>query len=201
MRHETRIASIGFGHVGVTGALLALSLGLLSQATSGQGFSRLERGTVIAVRTTQAIDADRHDNRVYRGTVDQDVHGSNGRILVARGSAAELSVRMAGDNDLIIDLESIVANGERYAIKAEPDREESRRDNSLVGSIVGAIAGHGERGRAVRVPRDSVVTFRLERPLDVGVADRGYDRDGSHYHGRQDGDDRRPGADDRDNRR
>jgi hypothetical protein len=27
-----------------------------------------------------------------------------------------------------------------------------------------------------------VVTFRLERPLDMGVADRGLTRDGRHYH-------------------
>jgi hypothetical protein len=29
-----------------------------------------------------------------------------------------------------------------------------------------------------------VVIFRLERPLDVGVPDRGVDRNGWHYHDR-----------------
>jgi hypothetical protein len=59
---------------------------------------------------------------------------------------------------------------------------ESARDNSLVGAIVGAISGGQARGRAIRIPRDAILTFRLQRPLEVGVADRGVTRDGSHYH-------------------
>ncbi len=192
MRHEARGARVSRWRAGVSGGLVVLSFGLFAHTTFAEEVSRLERGTVLPIRLNQAIDVDRQDNRVYRGTVDQDVRGANGRIVVPRGSMAELSVRVARDNDLIIDLESVVANGQRYAIKAAPDREESRQDRSLVGSIVGAIDGHGEQGRAVRVPRDSVVTFRLERPLDVGVPDRGYDRDGWHYHGRDDRDSRRP---------
>jgi len=91
-------------------------------------------------------------------------------------------VRVARDNDLILDLESVVVNGQRYAIKTDPNRVESIRDNSLVGAIVGAVNGGQARGRAVRIPRDSVLTFRLDRPIDMGVADRGVTRDGRHYH-------------------
>jgi len=91
-------------------------------------------------------------------------------------------VRVAPDNDLILDLESVVVNGQRYAMRTDPNRVESQRDNSLVGAIVGAINGGQARGRAVRIPRDSVVTFRLERPLEMGVVDRGATRNGSHYH-------------------
>jgi hypothetical protein len=58
----------------------------------------------------------------------------------------------------------------------------ARRDDSLVGDIVGAISGGQARGRTVRVPRDSVVTFRVQRPLDMGVPDRGLMREGRHYH-------------------
>jgi hypothetical protein len=144
--------------------------------------TRLESGMVIPVRLNQAIDVDRNDNRVYRGTVDQDVRSDDGRVAIPRGSNVELMVRVAPDNDLILDLESVSVNEQRYALKAGPDRIESQRDNSIVGAIVGAISGGQVRGRAVRVPRDSVVTFRLERPLEIGVADRGYDRDGDHYH-------------------
>jgi hypothetical protein len=94
----------------------------------------------------------------------------------------ELIVRVARDNDLILDLESVTVNGNRYAIKTQPNRQEAERDDSLVGSIVGAIQGGEVRGRAVRIPRDSILTFRLQRPLDMGVADRGTDREGRHYH-------------------
>src|SRR5207245_505190 len=75
-----------------------------------------------------------------------------------------------------------VVNGQRYAIRAEPNRVESQRDYGIVGAIVGAVNGGQVRGRAVRIPRDSIVTFRLERPLEMGVADRGVTRNGYHYH-------------------
>ena len=149
---------------------------------SNQGTTRMEPGTVIAVRTNDSIDVERSDNRVYYGIVDQDVRGDNGRLAIPRGSRAELIVRVAPDNDLILDLESVMVNGERYAIRTNTERVESQRDNSVVGTIMGAINGGQVRGRAVRIPRDSLVTFRLQRPLYMGVADRGVDRDGRHYH-------------------
>ena len=83
------------------------------------------------------------------------------------------------DNDLILDLESVVVNGQRYAVKADSNRIAT---NDIVGSIVGAISGGRVRGRAVVVPRGTEMTFRLERPLDIGVADRGVMRNGQHYH-------------------
>lgn len=146
--------------------------------------TRIERGTVIAVRTNQTIDVNRSDNRVYAGIVDQDVRGENGRLAIPRGSAVELMVRVTPDNDLILDLDSVMVNGQRYAVKAGADRMESRPDHSVVGAIVGALNGGQVRGNAVRVPRDSVLTFRIERPMEMGVPDRGYDRDGNHYHDR-----------------
>jgi hypothetical protein len=141
--------------------------------------TRLEAGTVIPVRPNGAIDVDKGDNRVYSGTVAQDVRGNNGRLMIPRGASVELMVRISQNNDLILDLESVVVNGQRYGIRTESKRIESRRDD---GGIVGAINGGEARGRAVRVPRDTVVTFRLQRALDMGVPDPGSTRDGRHYH-------------------
>jgi len=73
---------------------------------------------------------------------------------------------------------------------------------ALIGSIIGAIAGGGKgaaigaatgagagaigqtvtRGGSVKLPSESVLTFRLDRGLTVGAADSGYLRDGRHYH-------------------
>ncbi len=43
------------------------------------------------------------------------------------------------------------------------------------------------RGSSVRVPAESLLTFRLDRPLVVATGedsrDRGYYRNGYHYHG------------------
>src|SRR5665213_173482 len=144
--------------------------------------TRLEPGTVIPVRTTERIDVDRRDNRVYPGVVDSDVRGTNGALAIPKGSSLELVVRVAPDNDLILDLESVTVNGQRFAIKTDPARVEAARDNSVVGSIIGALNGGHAQGRTVDVPRDSILTFRLDRPMEMGVADRGYMRDGHHYH-------------------
>jgi outer membrane lipoprotein SlyB len=73
---------------------------------------------------------------------------------------------------------------------------------AVLGTIIGAIAGGGKgaaigaaagaaggagaeiatSGRIVRIPAESVLTFRLERPLEMGVPDSGSDRNGVHYH-------------------
>ena len=78
-------------------------------------YTMLQPGTQIAIRTQDSIDVERTDNRVFSGTVDQDVRGDNGRIAIPRGAQAELIVRVARDNDLMLDLESVVVNGQRYA--------------------------------------------------------------------------------------
>ncbi len=140
------------------------------------------RGTVIPVRTNEAIDVERKSNEIYSAVVDQDIRGDDGRLAIPRGSPVELIVRVARDNDLIIDFESVTVNGQRYAIRTNSNRQESTRDDSLVGAIVGAIQGGEAQGRTVRIPRDSILTFRIERSLDMGVADRGIMRDGHHYH-------------------
>lgn len=180
----------GVGLLGGLAVLLALSAlpPLFAQYRDGDRdrdrdrMTRIESGTIIAVRTNDTIDVERNDYQVYRGMVDQDVRGNDGRLAIPRGSNVELIVRVERDNDLIIDLESVSVNGNRYAIKTQANRQESQRDDSLVGSIVGAIQGGEARGRAVRIPRDSVLTFRLQRGLDMGVVDRGSDREGRHYH-------------------
>ena len=73
---------------------------------------------------------------------------------------------------------------------------------ALLGSIIGAIAGGGKgaaigaavgagagagtqivtKGKSVYLPAESLVTFRLARRLNVGVADTGYSRENRHYH-------------------
>jgi hypothetical protein len=145
-------------------------------------YTQLVPGTLIGVRPKEGIDVERKDDRVFTGIVDQDVRGTNGQLAIPLGSTVELIVRVAPDNDLILDLESVTVNSQRYAIKTDPNRVQSERDSSLVGAIVGAINGGQARGRAIRIPRETLLTFRIERPLEMGVADRGLTRDGRHYH-------------------
>jgi len=186
-----------------------------NQFRESETLTRIEAGTLVPVRTNETIASDRSDGRVFTGFVEQDVRDASGRLAIPRGSSVELMVRVAPDNDLILDLESVVVNGQRYAIRADANRIEGpeasgndRRtgervgEGAILGTIIGAIAGGGKgaaigaaagaaagagaaaltRGRAIRVPRDSILTFRLERPLDLGVGDTGFTRDGEHFH-------------------
>jgi hypothetical protein len=170
--------------------------------------SVIEPGTTLVVRTEETIQVGRRDARVFRGLVDEDVRDQWGAVTILRGSPVELIVRAAADNDLILDLDSVTVNGERYAIDTDVQKIDAPGKHTgeyvgggaIIGGIIGAIAGGGKgaaigaaagagagasvmtRGRMVRVPAESLLTFRLERPLVIGAVDRGRMIDGRHYH-------------------
>jgi hypothetical protein len=197
-----------------TAIALALSFSLAAQT------DRVPAGTEIVVRTNEAVDA-KHptDSRIYSAVVDRDVLDTSGRVIIPRGSDAELIMRDASDTDVVVDLESVNVNGRRYVVDAPAQSvsaNEAKKEGvganertgkyvgggALIGSIIGAIAGGGKgaaigaatgagagavgqtatRGGSVRLPAESLLTFRLDRPLRVGSADDGYSRDGRHYH-------------------
>jgi hypothetical protein len=60
------------------------------------------------------------------------------------------------------------------------------KDGAAIGAAAGAAGGAGAqiltRGKSVKVPPESLVTFRLQQPLVTGVVDRGFSRNGVHYH-------------------
>ncbi|HUS05947.1 MAG TPA: hypothetical protein VMZ52_06620 [Bryobacteraceae bacterium] len=192
-----------------------LSLSLWAQSNT------VPAGTEIAVRVNDSIDAkSANDGRIYSAVVNQDVQDRSGRIVIPRGANAELIVRQADSNAMILDLESIDVNGQRYTVSTTDQTlsgsSQSGKDGvgtnkrtgkyvgggAVIGSIIGAIAGGGKgaaigaatgagagavgqtvtKGRSVRVPAESLLTFRLDRPLLVGGADTGYSRNGRHYH-------------------
>jgi hypothetical protein len=162
---------------------------------------QIDPDTFIAIRTEQYIAADRADGRVFPARVAEDVWDNSSRLAVPaipEGSPAEMIVRAAPDGDLILDLESVHAHGQRYVVNAEPERIQSDRrlsndapafigGGAVLGTIIGAIAGGGKgaaigaaagaatgvglslRGRSVRVPAGSMLNFRLDRPLVIGV--------------------------------
>jgi hypothetical protein len=164
--------------------VLALALGAPLMAKAQErgrwnDVARLDPGTMITVRTDEAIDTSRTDYRVYTATVDRGVRADNGDLAIPRGATAELIVRAARDNDLILDLESVTINGHRYAVRTDRQRVDSG-NNSLIGQIVGAI--DGDHGRYVRLQPGTQLGFRLDQSLDVDVSDLGVTRDGHHYH-------------------
>jgi hypothetical protein len=200
--------------------LQSCSLALLLSSGLSAQTDRVTTGTEIVVRTNEAVDA-KHpsDSRIYTAVVDRDVTDRSGRVVIPKGSDAELIMRDASDTDVVVDLESVTVNGQRYVVDAASQSisgNEARKEGvganertgkyvgggALIGSIIGAIAGGGKgaaigaatgagagaigqtvtRGGSVRLPAESLLTFRLDRPLIVGAADDGFTRDGRHYH-------------------
>jgi hypothetical protein len=208
-------AALSIGAVGLAVLLLSPSRTLTAQAPLAD-LARIEAGTEIVVRTTEPIDVQSLDGRIYSAVVDKDVlESSTGRMAIPAGSPVELEARDEHNGDLILDLDSVTVDGRRYGVRAPAERIDTSRGGvdgektakyigggALLGTIVGAIAGGGKgaaigaaagaaagagavyatRGRHIRVPDEAVVTFRLDRPLDVDVPDDGYMRDRQHYH-------------------
>ena len=80
-------------------------------------------GTTIPVRTNEPISTKHSDGRVFTGIVNQDVVDPNGRVVIPRGSPAEMMVRRISDRNVALDLESISVNGRRYIVVCKSPSE------------------------------------------------------------------------------
>ena len=163
-------------------------------------------GTEIPVRTDETINVKNHTNgKAYTASVSQDVVGTDGALLIPRGSQAELAVKNAGQNELVVDLDSVTVNGRPYVVDAEAYNRsraaglgKNKRTGKYVGggavlgTIVGAIAGGGKgaaigavaggaagagaqvatRGKAIDIPAETVVRFKLNQPLELAGNNR-----------------------------
>jgi len=142
--------------------VLVWTLCLVSPSLAQTG--RLAAGTDIPVRTTEDIRTSNSDGRVYHGVVDQDIRGTRGYVAIPRGSDVEMVVRRASNNELILDLDSVMINGQRFGVDTQEttitgaDRADGIGANSrtgkyvgggaLLGAIIGAVAGGG-KGAAI----------------------------------------------------
>jgi len=167
-------------------------------------------GSQIAVRTNEAVDSTTaRANQKFSGTVEQDVTGSNGEVLIPKGSPAELVVRQVsnggttGSAEVALDLAAIEIGGHRYVVSSQDLQQtndqgigKNKRTGEMVGggaalgTLLGAIAGGGKgavigavagaaaggtaqvltRGKEVKVPSETVLRFRLDKPLHLSTA-------------------------------
>jgi hypothetical protein len=124
------------------------------------------------------------------------------RVAPDKDLALDLESVTVNGQRYAIDADTRVESEKRDGIGENRSTAEHVGGGALLGSIIGAIAGGGKgaaigagagaaagagtqvltRGRQVRVPAESILTFQLQRPLVVGVADHGFDRDGDHFH-------------------
>ena len=99
--------------------------------------------------------------------------------------------------------ERVPAEGGKEGVGANKRTGKYVGGGAVIGAIIGAVAGGGKgaaigaatgagagavgqtatRGHDVRLPAESMISFRLDRGLNVTGADRGTTKDGRHYHG------------------
>ncbi len=133
--------------------------------------------------------------------------GSNAELIVRNGSGQDLaldleSVTVNGQRYAVTANAQGATEGRRDGIGTNKRTAGYVGGGALLGTIIGAVAGGGKgaaigaaagaaagagaqvmtRGKAVNVPVESLLTFRLEQPLEMGTSDGGFDRNGRHYH-------------------
>lgn len=149
-------------------------------------YAALPAGTEIVVRTNESIRTNHGEvGRHFSATIDRDVRDANGNIVIPAGSEARMVVRDAGGGEVVLDLQSVFANGQRYFLNttdivAGHDREglgSNRRTGEYVGggavlgTLLGAIAGGG-RGAAIGAVAGAAAgagTEVLTRGADIRV--------------------------------
>ena len=165
-------------------------------------------GTKVSVRTEDTIDsATAAEGQTYAAEVADDVLDADGNVVIPRGSNAQIVIRSAskggrihGTSDLVLDLQSISVEGQRYLISTTDVQETGRHGvgankrtaemtggGAALGAIIGAIAGGGKgaaigagagagggaltqiltKGGSIRVPVETVLTFQLDRPVQI----------------------------------
>lgn len=134
--------------------------------------------------------------------------GSDVELIVKPVSSNEValdldSVTINGQRYAIYT-EGGIAKGQKEGIGINKRTGKYVGGGALLGAVIGAMAGGGKgaaigagagaaagagvqvltRGQQVKVPAESLLTFRLDEPLQLGVADTGFMREGRHFHRR-----------------
>ena len=133
--------------------------------------------------------------------------GSNAELMVKSASSNDLaldleSVSVNGQRYAVTADESSISSGQRDGIGKNKRTGAFVGGGAALGAIIGAIAGGGKgaaigaaagagagagtqiltRGRTVKVPSESLLTFRLEQPIAMSAAHNSFTRNGRHYH-------------------
>jgi hypothetical protein len=185
-----------------------------SREAGTRGTLTIPSGTDLSVRTNEAIDsASARAGQKFSGTVEQDAKGSNGEVLIPKGSNAELVIRdvssggTTGSSEVALDLHSIDVGGHTYLVSTQGLKQSNDRGlgknkrtgeyvggGAALGAIIGAVAGGGKgavlgglagaaaggatqvltRGKEVKVPAETTLKFKLDKPLQLRSARSSY---------------------------
>lgn len=128
----------------------------------------LPAGTEIVVLTNENIDSKTAtEGQVFSADVAENVADSSGRVVIPKGSPAELVIRkvsagnVTGGSELSLDLQSVKVDGHRYIVSSEDIQQQGAQGigankrtatmvggGAVLGTLIGAVAGGG-KGAAV----------------------------------------------------
>jgi hypothetical protein len=140
-----------------------------SRLGAGTRGATLPAGTEITVMANEDIDSKTaNEGQVFPADVAEDILDSSGRVVIPKGSEAELVIRsvkaagsVTGSSDLALDLQSVKVGGRRYTVSSEELEQKSREGlgknkrtaemvggGAVLGTLIGAVAGGG-KGAAI----------------------------------------------------
>ena len=127
-------------------------------------------GSELAIRANEAIDSKKASvGQTFSATVEQDVVGSSGTVVIPKGSDAQLVLQQVSSNELALGVQSVTVHGARYQVSTSDIREKNRDGigknkrtaemvggGAVLGTLLGAVAGGG-KGAAIGAIAGAVV--------------------------------------------
>lgn len=201
----------------LTSAVLGLSMGAFAQyATSIPAGTKIEVRTNDTIDVKNTSDGRIYSGVVNNNVMDPNGNvaipkGSNAELIVRNLTSQNMTLDLesvsVNNRRYIVSTTDVNRSGGK-GIGKNKRTAEYVGGGAVIGSIIGAIAGGGKgaaiggaigaasgagtqtltKGKSVRIPSESVLTFRLDQPLQLGqgafAQDNGYTRGGYHYHNR-----------------
>jgi hypothetical protein len=135
-------------------------------------------GTELVVRTVEMIDSRTAGaNQVFSGIVEQAVTDGSGLVIIPGRSSVQLMIRQTssggatGSPEMMLDVQSITIAGRRYLVSTEDMLLKSDTDGGKSAAFGVLVGGAGAqvltRGRDVQVPAETLLTFRLDKPVSL----------------------------------
>ena len=121
-------------------------------------------GTELVVRTVEAIDSKTAGaDQIFSAIVEQDVASAANRVIVPKGSSAQLMIRQltsggaTGSPQMVLDIQSLTVGGRKYLVSTTDLTQDSDTGigknkrtaeaiggGAAIGTLIGGIAGGGK---------------------------------------------------------
>ena len=140
----------------------------------------LPADTQLVIRTNENISATQADvGKAYSAEVARTIEDQNGNVLAPKGAPVQLTIASVknptlGEYQAELALRSITINGHRYLVSANTVTQQgtgglgkNKKTAEMVGGAGGAGAQVLTKGKQVKVPAESVLTFQLSQPIQL----------------------------------